>query len=533
MVRILLKKQLSEIFRSYLYNAKKNTKRSTGGIIAMFALFAFLMIGVMGGIYTGMAILLGDGLIPLGMAWLYFLIMSGVAILFGALGSVFSTYSGLYLAKDNDQLLSMPVPVRTILVSRLLGVYLMGLLYLSTAAVPAVVVYLVIGGFSVTKQLCGIGLIVILSAIVMILSCLLGWCVAKISRKLKNKSFVTVLLSLLFIGAYYFFYFRASEMIRDLIAHAQEYGESIRGKAYVLYQFGSIGDGNVGVMLICLAICALLLAGTFLVLGKTFLSIATASGTTAKVRYRERAARQQGLFPALLKKEFAHFVAKPSYMLNCGLGVLLIPACGVLLLIKGGEVISTIEILLSDYPGCINVFICAVLCMLAVMNDMAAPSVSLEGKQIWVLQSMPVKGETVLLAKASAQLILTAVPLLFASICAACVCPGGYAEKVFIIILPLLFAVLSALFNTFLSVKMANLNWTNEIVPIKQSACVTVALFGSWVYPIALGGLYILFAYSLGAVLYLALASLITLILSGLLGLWIYRKGGKVFMELH
>lgn len=34
---------------------------------------------------------------------------------------MFNTYAGLYLANDNDLLLSMPIPIRTILCARLLG----------------------------------------------------------------------------------------------------------------------------------------------------------------------------------------------------------------------------------------------------------------------------------------------------------------------------------------------------------------------------------------------------------------------------
>ena len=39
----------------------------------------------------------------------------------GAFGSVFNTYSSLYLAKDNDLLLSLPIPLRVIISSRLLS----------------------------------------------------------------------------------------------------------------------------------------------------------------------------------------------------------------------------------------------------------------------------------------------------------------------------------------------------------------------------------------------------------------------------
>lgn len=61
------------------------------------------------------------------MDWLYFALMGLLAILLGSFGSVFNTYSGLYLAKDNDLLLSMPIPVNAIMGARLLSVYLLGL----------------------------------------------------------------------------------------------------------------------------------------------------------------------------------------------------------------------------------------------------------------------------------------------------------------------------------------------------------------------------------------------------------------------
>ena len=39
MTKILLRKQLAEIFRTYLYDAKKNKARSKGTVIAYFVLF--------------------------------------------------------------------------------------------------------------------------------------------------------------------------------------------------------------------------------------------------------------------------------------------------------------------------------------------------------------------------------------------------------------------------------------------------------------------------------------------------------------
>ena len=110
MLKTLVKKQLMEIFRSYFYNAKTNKKRSTAGIVAYILLFAALMIGLLGGMFTGLSVSLCAPLAQAGMGWLYFALMSLLAIFLGAFGSVFNTYSGLYFAKDNDLLLSHTHP---------------------------------------------------------------------------------------------------------------------------------------------------------------------------------------------------------------------------------------------------------------------------------------------------------------------------------------------------------------------------------------------------------------------------------------
>ena len=231
MLKTLVKKQLMEIFRSYFYNAKTNKKRSTAGIIAYILLFAALMIGL-GGMFTGLSVSLCAPLTQAGMGWLYFALMSLLAIFLGAFGSVFNTYSGLYLAKDNDLLLSMPIPVRVIMTSRLLSVYLMGLMYSGIVILPAILVYWFTVPVTAGRILGGVVLLVDISLFVLTLSCALGWVVAKISLKLKNKSFVTVVLSLVFFGLYYYFFsFKANSLLTELLQNIALYGDKVRSSA--------------------------------------------------------------------------------------------------------------------------------------------------------------------------------------------------------------------------------------------------------------------------------------------------------------
>ena len=56
MLKTLLKKQMAEIFRNYFYDPKKNKMRSKGATIAYIALYALLMVGLLGGMFALMAV---------------------------------------------------------------------------------------------------------------------------------------------------------------------------------------------------------------------------------------------------------------------------------------------------------------------------------------------------------------------------------------------------------------------------------------------------------------------------------------------
>ena len=170
MVNVLLKKQLFEIFRSYFYDAKKNRPRSKASTILFFVLYAVLMIGFVGGMFVLLAWSICQPLVASGMGWLYFTLFAGLAILLGVFGSVFNTFSSLYQAKDNDLLLSMPIPIRAILASRLLGVYLMGLMFSGVVLLPAVVVYFLTARLTAAAVVGCVLLLLLVSIFVLLLS---------------------------------------------------------------------------------------------------------------------------------------------------------------------------------------------------------------------------------------------------------------------------------------------------------------------------------------------------------------------------
>ena len=519
MIKILLKKQFLEMFKSFFYNQTTNEKRSAGSVALYISLFVFSTVIVLGGMFTALALLLCSSLAAMDLSWLYFALFSIIAILIGIFGSVFNTYSGLYLSKDNDLLLSMPIPVHAIMISRLLGVYLMGLMFSGIVILPAVAVYSFL-----------------ISLIVLILSCLLGWVIAKISLKLKNKSFITVIISLAFIAAYYFVYFKAQTIIKNFLENAVTYGEKIMSDVYPLYMFGKIGTGDILSILIFTAAILLLFAVMWFVLSRSFIKISTSSAASANSKSgalrKKSAARQNSISKALLKKEFARFTSSPNYMLNCGLASFLIPILGIFLIIKKADISYAFNTLFVNSAGLKTAVICIALCLLATMNDSAAPSVSLEGKSIWILQSLPIDPKLPLIAKLLVQILVTAVPLVFCSACAAFAFSADAVSILFMIIIPIIFALLSSCFGLFIGLKMPNLNWTSEITPIKQNIGVLIAIFGGVLFIGFMFVFCLILVNIIGMAACLSVVAVIMLALSYLLLHWITTKGANIFKNL-
>lgn len=532
MLKLLIKKQLSELFRGFFYDQKHNKMRSRARTILFFIGYAILLFGVIGAMFFAIAVSLCGPFVSAGFGWLYFSIMGLMAMAIGIFGSIFNTYSALYNAKDNDLLLSLPVPIRDVMIARLSGVYIMGLMFSFMIFAPAMIVYWITVPLTAAAVLGPITLLIAITLFVLALSCALGWIVAKVVSKLKNKSLISVIASLLFIAAYYFVYFRAQQIIQNVLANIGTIGTKIRG-AYPIYVIGRAGEGDILSVLILLGAAILLLYLLYRLMSRTFLALATGKSTQKREKYREKRTKHRSTEAALLIKELGRFGASPNYMMNCGLGTIFLLAAAVVMIIKGEAFLALREQFGLAEDAFAAIFT-AVLCMVGSMNDMASPSVSLEGKSIWIPQSLPVEPWKVLQAKLRLQLVTTLPAALLTSIIGCFVLRPAAVSVIGMLAAPACFLLLMACFDLFMNLRRPNLTWTNEIYPIKQSLSVMVALFGGWAYTVAAAGGYFLLRKIPGftASAYLLFFAALSLAVALLLHRWIRTKGARIFAEL-
>lgn len=531
MIKILLKKQLTEIFKAYFFDMKKNKARSKASTIVLFVVFVFLMLVVMGSIFGALSFALCP-IVSLGFGWLYYGIIGLLSVLLGVFGSVFSTYSGLYLSKDNDLLLSLPIPVNAIMVSRLLGVYLMGLMYSAVVIVPAVIVRFLVAGTTTCEVIGAVLFLILISLFVLALSCILGYAVARISLKLKNKSFITVIIALVFFALYYYVYFNANTFLSKLIGNIATYGAAIKDKAYPVYIIGSAAEGSIMPALIVSAVVFIFLFATLFVIARSFIKIATSTTAVAKAEYKQKRQNAKSQTAALLSRELKRFTSNANYMLNCGLGAVFMVGVGAFVLIKGETIRNLLSAQFSGLEDMIYIAVAVTIGFLISMNDIATPSVSLEGKTLWQIRSLPVSSKSVLKAKYLLQICINILPALIYAVCLITVLRPDVITGILIVLFTAVYVVFNALFCMICGLCKVNLNWTNEIVPIKQGVNILFALFGGWAISLVIGLPYLFLNAFISAKVYMAALLIILSVLSLLFYRRINTKGVKTFEAL-
>ena len=533
MLKTLIKKQFMECFRSYFVNPKTGKSRSKGGIAGMFIFFVAIMLFLCG-VFFGLAFMIGDQLFQTGMDWLYYVLVGTLAVVLGTFGSVFNTYAMLYLSKDNDLLLSLPIPPSKILITRMSLVYGLSLLYSGSVWIPSIVYAWIFGAVTPAAVVFQVLLLFIIALFVTVVTCVLGWAVALVATRIKNKSFVVVLVSLVFFGLYYYLSFNMVGMMEKLLMNAEAVGRGIRVWANILYQLGMAADGSVSAMLIFTGATLVLFGLCFAVLSRSFLRIATRTQSGGKAA-RKLSVKVASAQAALNGRELRRFITSPVYMLNGGLGVVFMLALAVIGVIKRDMLTQTLSNLGAAAPelvGLVPLLVVLAVSFCTGMDIVTPPSVSLEGKNLWIVHSLPVTGRMVLRAKLSLGLRLNLLPTAISAVVLGWCFGLGVAQTALCVLLLEAMAWFFSAFGLVIGVLRPDLQWTSESVPIKQSMNVMLAVLMVFVLPLLTAGVGYLTRNVMGMNAYLAVAAAVVALASLAMSRWLDTGGAARFEAL-
>ncbi len=528
MLKVLLKNRL-EALLSVLTGASRTKKAQSKGKLVGFAALMILSLVSIGTLFSRIFEVIGPAFHWAGLGWLYFALAAVITFGLMMVGNVFVAKSQLYEAKDNDLLLSMPIKPIHILLSRLFLLLVLAEVLALPVVIPAILYWP--GSVDVPGWVALIlSFFVILPLLNLVVSSLLGWLIHLASARARNKSLITLVISLAFLGGYMYFSFRMNSMLTSLVENHEGLEKSLGAVAPLVWIGKAVTVGELLPLLLLLAASLALGVLALLLLSRTFIRTATARGTGAKKRYVERTARAHSPRAALLIQELRRLWGLPAYLLNGGLGVFFVVLAAVALLVKGDALTGMPE---WPYiaPLLQSIFVIAA-CFMAVTIILTAPSISLEGKSLWLPKSLPVSSWDLLQAKLRLHLLLAVPALLLCSTVMALVLGYKGLTLVLLFALPLAYALFSALLGLFENLRHPNFNWVNETQAVKSGASVMITMFvgmGMAALPVlvyALLGDYL----SMEAVGFGMLGLL--LVLCALLYLWLRKKGTRIFDAL-
>lgn len=476
MFKALLKKQFMEL-GAFLTNDRKTGGRRSPKATVGFALFFGGILLLMMFNFGMMAWPLAQAMVPVGQGWLYFLSMELMALLMAVIMGAFAGYSGLFAAKDNELLLAMPISPWMILAVRLLTLLTTNFMCVLLAWVPTVFVYTLYAETPLGAVLSALPMAVFLAGISAVLSAIIGWIVAEVSGRVRNKNAVVVVLSLVFMGGYFVGMQKLQSTLQGLLRGLSDDADA-RAKAGLLYHLGHAAEGD-GLALLVFGVVVLAAMAAFCgVLGRQYLRLMTTKRGVKKAVYHAKVTQKSSLRKALLRRELLHLASSPAYLLNCALGSVMLVVAGGVMLVQAEKIYTQAsERIPAEF---LPLLLCAIVCGGLAANLLAAPAVSLEGKSFWIIRSLPVTAWQTLRAKLDLHLLLTAVPAAFCTLCGGAAFRAGVGELVLVLLVVLLFSGFTACFDLMAGLLWPNLHWTSETAVIKQSLSGMAALFGSW-----------------------------------------------------
>lgn len=475
MLKSLIKVRLYSLWKSFLQIG--GNKKYVKILMAALMLYAFgAMFFTSGMMYYQLC----GALVSSGLLWLYFALAGLSAFCICLLGSVMAADSQLFEAKDNELLLSMPIRAKDVLISRMCVLLTLNYFFILLIALPAGVVYAMQFTVSVAGAAIFIVAFAVLPFLVLPISCFFGWLIALASSKARLRNMFILLFYLLLLGFYFIGYTRINTYIAKIIANGVPLAAAIKKALPPFYLIGNaIADKNPLSLLfyiLCAAIpCVLVVA----LISKNYYKIMMTSKRTAEVKYVEKDVRALSAFSALTKKEIVFFLSRPMYIMNAGIGLIMMMVLVIAAAIKGESILSTMGVP-EGLPLGFGTAVCVGVCFCATMVMISAPSVSLEGKCIWIPKSIPVKAEIILRSKIASHIAISLPFVIVSGIICTIAFGGSIAEIATYFLLPLSSIVFGAVFGVVINMKFPKFDWINETVAIKQSASVLITMAGSF-----------------------------------------------------
>ena len=465
-----------------------NIVRRRGDRSARSFLLVLLLVAVGFIAYMGyVANTLASQLHPIGADWLLLVVAFAFTTVFIFSTSLYTIGSMLFESTDTDQLFAYPIPKVEIVAAKVAGLVVESWLLTVVFGISFFVMYawyvhppawyypylLVLILVTPGVPLFGIGLI--------------SFLVGLLTPGVRLKQYLNLILTLGAVAAVIVAiniglnrFGAAADSLAQILPALQHYYPPI-GYAAGALQTGSLADLGLAVvwnLVPFLVLCALI----------AWSYVYVRSRVTAIHRRRHGTVTYASGTPtrALLRKELARFTASPMYILNSCIGGILALVFAVIIAAGGATQLPNVSTAMNEMGMTLPQILMFLLVFLFTLSGTTAASISLEGRNLWIVQSLPVPARAVLRVKLMLQWLVLGTMAVVATVVAAVGVRAGVGEFFVILVPTLLMVLVSSLIGLVMNLRYHRFDFTNEMMVVKNSASVLITMLVMAVIAIAI-----------------------------------------------
>lgn len=464
---ILIRAQLINFFPINEIREPRNKKQSS----VVIASFGIITLAIFFCVYN---IMTAKTLVQVGQQELipaYMVAVSSFSILFL---TIFYSNGILFGSRDIETLLSLPLKSSDIISSKFMFMYLLNFLIGFMFMLPGGIVWVLNGSLNVLQIILYFTSMIFVPLIPMCIAACMGMIVVAVSSYFKRKNVIALIFSFVMIG-----------IIGYIAVSAMKSGNEdsieimLSKQITELYPISGLFVQHTNFpMYIGMGLFIVFSTAVFYIFVKIVAMkyglLNTLAKTTSRYSDNKKSYNRKSIFLALYKKEMGRFLSSYMAVLNAGLGVILLCVFSIFLLFNSVEQIgesSGIENINEYLSNFAPLFIASMLSL----SCPAASAISLEGKNIWILQSSPVKVKMILNSKIAVNLTLHLIGYMISIFAFMLKLEMNFIQVINLIFVPICYSIFITVIGISLNKKYPNYEWESEMMVVKQSMPVIVS----------------------------------------------------------
>ena len=518
-----------------LFKIKKNKKNKFSSFLPLFiALYLMFMI-------WGSANSVFERVSPMNLQYIILSLAIFSISIMTFIEGIYKAGPLIFNCRDDQLLLSLPIKRRTVLFVRILKFYIFELLFNSMFLLPFMAAYIRWGtNIGWDYFLTCFIMLLLLPIIPIVLSCVVGVFTSSLSSRFKYKNASQIIISMIFLVGILFISFNMDGVFNYIVKHANSMNDIIIKIYYPAGIFAKlITKFNILDLIIFILINIAIFLLSIFILSKFYFKINSrlkSVTTTNNKSNKVLIIKSNSQITSLVKKEMNTFFKIPVFIINAGFALVLFILTVIIISFKFDSMISlllsedmglglTKELIMNKLP----IFIFILISLSSFMTSITSSVISLEGKNISILKSLPIKVKTILLSKVLAALVITTPVLLIGDIILFIRFKIGIIESLLLLILSVTIPMVSHFIGIIVNLKYPKFDWESSTEVVKQSTSSFIAVMLGMLLAILTIVIVVHIIESVSTIMILLIANIIYLILDMLLYTYLIKKGVKDF----